>query len=116
MQFEMGSGGVPAGQYEVEFVSATPWEEHADKYGPGTLFQFRVVGGDHDGVEVGRITGARLTPKSALAGILTGLRGSKIERGETVDPQDFVGRRYFAIVKETDSGSTRIESIVRKEA
>ena len=115
MSFEMGSGGVPAGHYTVKFTGAEPWKENEEKYGVGTLFRFEVVGGDHDGEETSRITGAKLTPKSALAQILKGLRGNKIERGETVDPSDFTGQRYVAIVKETETGSTRVESIVKTE-
>jgi hypothetical protein len=115
MLFEMRSGGVPAGHYTVTFKGAEPWRENVEKYGVGTLFRFEVVGGDHDGEETSRITGSKLTPKSALAQILTGLGGRKIERGETIDPNSFVDQRYFAIVKETESGSTRVESIVRTE-
>ena len=109
----MGSGGVPAGAYTVELVAVEPWTENSDKYGDGIVFKFKVLGGEHDGVETSRITGSRLTPKSALKRILMGLKGGDIEVGEKIEPQAFVGRRYMAVVQETDSGSTRVETLLK---
>jgi len=106
----MKASGVPVGGYEAEFVE---WEQSVhEQFGDRIGFRFRVIGGAHDGTETTRFTGAKLSPKSALAKVLSGLAGQKIEVGDSVDPDKFVGKRYMVVVEETESGATRVESIL----
>ena len=65
-----------------------------------------------EGQEVSRITGTKLTKKTALGKMLVGLKGGPIEPGEEVDPTQFVGREYLLVVGETDNGSTRVETVL----
>ena len=109
----MGSGGIPPGAYSLELMAIEKWTENSEKYGDGVIFRFKVIGGDHDGEETSRITGSKLTPKSSLKKIAVGLKGSDIEAGEKVDFQEFIGRRYMGVVQETDSGSTRVETLLK---
>ncbi len=110
--FTMGSGGVPAGHYNVEFLGCEPFESGNQEYGPGFLFKFKVLGGTHDGEETSRITGAKCSPKSALGKLLSAMSGGKLATGAVVNPSDYIGKRFMAIVEETDSGSTRVGSVI----
>ena len=83
-----------------------------ESYGDRVFFKFRVVGGQHDGSTASRFTDAKMTPKSALYKIACGLAGRKLGLNEEFNPDDFVGREYMIIVAETESGATRVESIL----
>ena len=40
------------------------------------------------------------------------VKGGKLTTGQTVNPSDYIGKRFMAIVEETDSGSTRVGSVI----
>jgi hypothetical protein len=113
MEFVVTSGGLPVGAYGAEFIGAEPYNENADKFGPGVALKFRVVGGQHDGQEVSRICGAKLSQKSALAKFAVALKGAAIEAGERINFDNFKGARGSIIVQPTESGGTRIESFLK---
>jgi len=104
---------MPEGEYLGDLTAVEEWNENADKYGPAIRFVFRITEGDYADQEVTRITGTRVTKKTALGKMLRGLKGAPIEPGEAIDPEAFVGQRYVLSVAETDSGSTRVESVMR---
>ena len=110
MSYTMKASGIPIGSYRVRFET---WETGVhEQYGERVRFVFIVIGGEHAGAETSRFTGAKMTPKSALGKIASGLAGRKLEMGDEFDPKDFVGREYLAIVEETESGSTRVSSLL----
>lgn len=113
MEFVVSTGSLPVGVYAAEFVGAEPYNENADKYGPGVSLKFRVIGGQHDAQEVSRICGAKLSQKSALAKFAVGLKGGPIEAGERINFDNFKGARGSIIVQPTESGGTRIEAFMR---
>lgn len=114
MSFVMKSAGVPVGQYRAKFSS---WEESVhEEYGDRVLFEFEIVDGKEKGNKSTRFTSAKMSPKSALCKIAKGLSGKAFEPGDNFDPNDYVGREYLILVSETDSGSTRVESVILVQA
>ena len=108
MAFVMKAAGVPIGQYRARF---SKWEQSVhEQYGDRLLFEFEIVDGEHAGASSSRFCSAKLTPKSALAKIASGLAGKKLEPGDSFDPDTYVGRTYLIIVEETESGATRVAS------
>ena len=106
----MKSSGVPVSSYRVKFVK---WEQSVhDQYGDRVMFVFVVIGGSEDGEETYRFTSAKLTQKTALGKIASGMAGRKLKKGDDFNPDDYVGKQYLAIVAETESGSTRVESLL----
>ena len=103
---------VPEGEYLGKLLAVEEWNENVDKYGPAVRFAWEITRGDFQNQEVSRITGTRVTKKTALGKLLRGLKGGAIEPGEEIDPTQFVGREYVLTVGETDSGSTRVESVI----
>ena len=104
---------VPEGEYIGKLTEIQEWTENEEKYGPAIRFVFEIAKGDLQGQEVTRITGTRVTRKTALGKLLRGLKGATIEPGEAIDPTEFVGQTYVLTVCETDSGSTRVEMVLR---
>ena len=113
MELIVSSGGLPVGVYAAEFLSAEPYDQNSDKYGPGVSLKFRVIGGQHDAQEVSRICGAKLSQKSALAKFAVGLKGAQIEAGERINFDHFKGVRGSIVIQQTESGGTRIEAFMR---
>ncbi|MGE4002637.1 MAG: hypothetical protein AB7I48_20770 [Planctomycetaceae bacterium] len=112
--FLMRSSGVPEGQYRARFAR---WETSVhEQYGDRCQFVWTVLGGQHDGSEASRYTGVKMTPKSAIAKLAKGLAGRPIEIGDTFDPDRYIGREYLILVAETESGSTRVESVMPVDA
>ena len=103
---------VPEGEYLGKLVSVDEWNENVDKYGPAIRFAWVITRGDYEGQEVSRITGTRVTKKTALGKLLRGLKGASIEPGEQIDPTAFIGREYVLRVEETESGATRVASVI----
>jgi len=110
MKFTMTNDGVPVGNYPVEFTGA---EEFENEYGPGVRLKWKVTGGDQEGSEPTRIVSAKLSPKSNLFKFVSALKGSKPEAGEEIDLDSLTGIKGMAIVGETDSGATRVETFIR---
>jgi hypothetical protein len=110
MGFTMEASGIPVGSYRVRFET---WETSVhDQYGDRVRFVFTVIGGEHNDAETSRFTSAKMTLKSAMGKIASGLAGHKLDLGEDFDPADYVGKEYLAIVEETESGSTRVGSVL----
>jgi len=109
--FVMKAAGVPVGQYRAKFLG---YESSVhESYGDRVLFTWEIVDGEHVDATVTRYTSARMTPKSALAKIASGLAGHKLEPGDSFAPDDHVGTEYLVIVEETDSGATRVGTCIK---
>ena len=114
MKFEMKSAaGIPAGNYEVKFSGAEPFDEHTAEYGAAVKLKWEVTAGPQAGQETSRICSAKLSPKSNLGKFVTMLNGGALEPGAQVDLDSFVGVKGLAIVEEVDSGSTRVSTFLK---
>lgn len=108
LRIEASSSGVPEGQYQAELTAVEPFNENADKYGEAFRFVWEITEGDFEGDESSRICARKLTKKSALGKLVRSLKGSDVEKGESVDLESFIGLTGLIIVEELDSGSTRV--------
>lgn len=117
MEFTMGTGGVPVGAYEAEFVGAEPYTENVEKYGPGVLLKWRILDGEeHAGDETSRICSQKMSPKSALGKFAIAIKGSPIATGDTFAFACHVGVTGIVILEETDSGGTRVSTFKRHDS
>jgi len=110
-KFVMKSAGPPIGQYTAKFLGCT--QSVHEEYGPRVLFEWEILEGKETGTVAMRYTSAKTSPKSALSKIAAGLAGRKFEPGEEFDSDQFVGETYLIVVAETDSGSTRVETVLK---
>jgi hypothetical protein len=105
---KVSAGGVPAGSYLAKFTGVEPTN---NDYGDGLRWQFEVLNGEHKGLGTSRTTGNRPTLKNSAGKMLAGLAGSTLTPGVEFEPGKFVGHTYLIVVANTESGSTRVESV-----
>ena len=75
MEFTVSEGsGPPAGIYKAEFLGVKKTEH--DEYGLGARFDFKIVGGEHDGRITSRTCKPQPTAKNATGRLMAGLVGS----------------------------------------
>jgi len=100
---------VPIGQYRARFERVE--ETESEKYGPGLAWIFTIVspGACYDR-EISRITSPQATTKNACGKMLRGITGRPI--GDDVDADDFRGQEYLIVVGETETGGTRVETVL----
>ncbi|MEQ8847239.1 hypothetical protein [Botrimarina sp.] len=110
----MTAGGVPVGSYDAEFVGVEPFEEHNEQYGPAVMLKWRITAGEHEGAEASRICSKKFSPKSTLAKLAVALKGGAIAPGESFSFDAVVGTRGSLLVEQTDSGSTRVATFIRR--
>ena len=109
-QIETG-GGPPAGIYRAKFLTVEQ-TEHAE-FGEGLKFCFEVTAGDNVGMLATRITGARPTPQNAAGRMISGISGTSLTAGVTIELDPFVGQDFLVQVEEAASGNgTRIASVM----
>lgn len=113
MEFVVGSGGLPAGAYNAQFVGAEPYQENVEKFGPGVSLKFRVTAGEHANEEASRICSAKLTPKSSLGKFAVALKGSAIAAGERFNFASYVGVQGTILVEATDNGGSKITTFLK---
>lgn len=114
MEFVMGSGGCPPGNYAMaEFVGT---EDLENQYGKAIKLRWRIVGGPMDGQEATRICSPSLSQKSALGKLACQLKGAAISIGERFRFADFVGVRGSLIVEPTQTGGGRVAAFLRAPA
>jgi len=113
VEFVMGSSGVPVGSYRAEFVGAEDYLENVDKYEPGVLLRWKVTDGPEAGNETGRITSAKMNPRTALGKFSVALKGSAIARDENFAFGNYVGVTGNVLVEGTDNGGTRVSVFLR---
>lgn len=114
MRFTVTAGeGPPVGSYAAKFTSVEPFDNGSSEYGPGVKLTFEVLQGEHQGQKASRICSMKLSPKSNLYKFLQAFKGGKLEVGEQIDLNSFVGQQGMIIVEATEGGSTRVGSFIR---
>ena len=107
--FTIKSIDCPAGAHKALFTGVE--EMTHPEYGAGLRFDFEVSEGPHKGKRTCRITGADPTPRNAAGRMLADLAGVAPANGVSVNLDDHVGREFTIVVRENDSGRTRVESV-----
>jgi hypothetical protein len=106
--FTIQSNECPAGVFKARF-EGVEMTNHPE-YGDGLRFTYEVTEGPHRGKRPCRVTSATPTPRNAAGRLLADLAGATPANNLSVDPDKFVGREYTIVVRENDSGRTRVES------
>ena len=105
---------LPVGAYSAIYQGAEDFDGES-KYGPAVRLKFLIVGGEQDGQETDCLCTKRLTTKSKLTKFVAALKGGPLEKGETVDLDEFKGANVLLVVADRSEGEgTTITSIVRK--
>ncbi len=105
------SSGPPPGVYRAVFQGVTRTEH--PEYGAGARFDFKVVGGEHDGRTASRTGKPTPSAKNATGRLMAGLLGRAIQPGEKVSLAPLVGKTFTIVVAAAPNGtSTRVESCV----
>jgi hypothetical protein len=97
---------VPAGTYTVRFeglVDKPPFENsryarEGEEPEPRWGWQFRVLGGEHDGKLIEQDTGRKTTRRAKVTQLLSWLMGGNLQPKTTVRVSDLVGRTYTLIL------------------
>jgi hypothetical protein len=105
---KVSAGGVPAGSYLAKFTGI---EATNNDYGDGLRWQFEVLNGENKGLQTSRTTSNKPTLKNSAGKLLAGLAGGALTPGMEIDPIKFVSQTYLIVVANTESGSTRVESV-----
>jgi hypothetical protein len=108
MGFTIKSNDCPAGVHKAVF-NGCERTTHVE-YGDGLKFEFEVVDGPHKGVRACRYTSADPTPRNAAGRLMADLAGQKPTNNLSVDVDEFVGHQYLIVVREGESGRTRVEN------
>jgi hypothetical protein len=101
---------VPPGSYDLEFLGVE--DSSHPEYGPGYNWQFKIRSGKWAGQKTGRITKDECTRKNSAGKLLVALTGKPFDVAKGEDPDDYIGQRYQGVLMETDSGATRVETII----
>ena len=112
MDFTVSEGsGPPAGIYRATFVGVVKTTH--EQYGDGARFDWKVVGGEHDGKIASRTCKPSPSPKNVTGKLMSGLIGRAMNPGEQVSLAPFVGKTFTIVVGTAANGtSTRVESVV----
>jgi hypothetical protein len=103
--------GPPAGIYKAAFVGVS--KTHHEEYGAGARFDFKIVGGEHDGRIASRTCKPQPTAQNATGKLMQGLLGSAAKPGEKVNLATCIGKTYTIVVGLAKNGtSTRVESCI----
>lgn len=112
--FEWSSGGqyAPEGIYDAAFLGY----EHvpAGQYGEGWQFNFKVVGGAHDGKLSSRIGAKKPTDGNITGRIIKGLLGASFKTGDNPDVNSCVGKTYQIVVKSNENARAVVDMVLAK--
>ncbi len=103
---------VPTGGYRTKFLRVEE-AEGSPQYGPALRWCFEVTEGPLAGKLATALTGRKFATKTNAGKLLSQLQGKPLEKGETVDLSQFVGKVFAVNVVDTESGSTKVESVFR---
>jgi hypothetical protein len=111
-EFTVAQGsGPPAGIYRAEFLGVVKTTH--EQYGDGARFDWRIVGGEHDGKTASRTCKPTPSPKNVTGKLMAGLLGGAMKPGEKVSLAACVGKTYTIVVGTAANGeTTRVESVV----
>jgi len=105
------NAGPPPGIYRAIFQGVEQTEH--PEYGAGARFDFKVVGGEHDGKITSRTCKPQPSPKNATGRLLSGLLGGQMQPGQTVSLAACIGKPFTVVVGLAPSGNaTRVESVM----
>lgn len=105
---------VPVGKYTARFTGVTlkdpsgKLDEKGKPMPPGMTWDFTIVGGEHDGKQVDRLTGRTPTPKASCGKMLAAISDEVLKDGTEVDLGQFVGKLYRITVEEGNGDRTRL--------
>lgn len=103
---------VPVGGYRTKFLRVEE-SEGSPQYGPALRWCFEVTDGPMAGKLATALTGRKFTTKTNAGKLLSQLQGEPLEKGQTVDLSKFVGQVFTVNVVETESSSTKVDSVFR---
>ncbi len=111
--------GVPVGIYQnaiFEGVEAVP--ANLEKgFKPGWRFKFKIMEGPHAGAIATRIPGGESpTTRNGLGKFLAEMTGIPCTNGVDYDVEPLIGKPFTVVVKQTDSGGTRVDTVMRPAA
>jgi hypothetical protein len=113
MQFTATSGGVPVGIYDAEFINLEDFvSDTPSSYGPGVKLSWRILAGEHEDQIASRICSKKFSPKAALRQFAEAIIGRELAPGEDFDFADYYGVTGKIVVKETESGATRVDTFM----
>jgi hypothetical protein len=105
--------GAPVGVYKAKFVGCKSPNKPHPEFGEGVAWAFEIVGGEHAGRVVERMTSKSPTAKNSCGKMLAGLLGSLPAAGAKVTINDCIGRVYQIVLEPSSTGkSTRVSSIL----
>ena len=112
MEFTVAdSSGPPAGIYKATFQGVVKTVH--DEYGDGARFDFKIVGGEHDGRIASRTCKPVPSAKNATGRLMAGLKGGVMKPGEKVSLAECIGKTFTIVVGLAQNGtSTRVESCI----
>jgi hypothetical protein len=113
MKLTVSAGGVPPGSYVADFQGV---EAKESQFGPGLLWTFNVVGGQHPGAKATGMTTNKPTPQNKCGKFLAGVTGKALAVNDTVDLAPFVGKRYMIVVEGTDKGGSKVTTVMSPPA
>jgi hypothetical protein len=109
--FNNTNDSVPVGQYEARFVGVE--DTNHDEYGPGVAWKFEITSGIHKGQQTSRVTSPEPTRKNSCGNMIRSLAGGRVDEGEMIDVDQFIGRKYLITVGENSTGTgTRVENVM----
>jgi hypothetical protein len=105
------SSGPPPGIYRAEFLGVVKTTH--EQYGDGARFDWRIIGGEHDGRTTSRTCKPIPTAKNNTGKLMAGLLGGSMKPGETVSLASCIGKHYTVVVGLAQNGeTTRVESVM----
>jgi hypothetical protein len=110
------SGGVPAGIYKnAIFEGIEPVPANLEKdYKPAYKFTFKIVEGPHAGALATRVPGGeRPTTRNGLGKFLSEMTGQPLANGVDYDVEPLIGKPFTLVVKQSDGGGTRVDTVMR---
>ena len=112
MEFTVAdSSGPPPGIYKATFQGVVKTVH--DEYGDGARFDFKIVGGEHDGRIASRTCKPVPSAKNATGRLMAGLKGGVMKPGEKVSLAECIGKTFTIVVGLAQNGtSTRVESCI----
>ncbi len=101
---------VPPSVYDAEFLGVE--ETTHEKWGDGLLWSWAIAKGRHKGQTVYRTTKPTATARNSCGDFLKSITGLPLDQAKTKDVDDYAGTMCSVIIKESESGSTRVDSFV----
>jgi hypothetical protein len=114
MNLVIKSNECPTGIYQARFCGVE--QTTHPEYGDGLRFNFEITAGPQKGVRTCRTTSAQPTPRNAAGRMLADLAGVAPANGVSLNPNDVVGKEYTIVVRESETGRVRVESVCALQA